>query len=105
MLSASASRGGSSGVFHPCPLRGECCVRLGPRVDPASHSPLLAALQSVAVTGRPDCLSEVRLKRKLGCIYSHSRQDCSAGLLCTHGFYLVVQGTGLVCSFSLAQLH
>ncbi len=43
-----------------------CCVQLGSWVDPASHVPLLAALQLVAVMGQPDCLGEARLKHKPG---------------------------------------
>ncbi len=47
-----------------------CCVGFGSRENPASHSPLLAAPQLVAVSAQPDYRSGVRLKHMLYNLFS-----------------------------------
>ncbi len=47
-------------------VEASCRMRLGSRLDLASHSLLLAAPQSVAVSAQLDCLGKVRLKHELG---------------------------------------
>ncbi len=46
-----------------------CCVWFGSQENPSSQPPLLAALQSEAVSAWPDCHSGVKLKRTLSNIY------------------------------------